>query len=273
MGTIISLTDFSQAGNNAVRYSCELATTLGADIIIIHSVVIPIMFSDIPLPGNFITDSENEAQAHMNSLVSGLALDFPGIKIEGKIAIGSTLDAVNDYLDTAGTPFMIVVGNSSKSESRIWPESILLDEVNQLKFPVIAIPEGHTWMPPAKLCFAYDSNHTYSAQEISRISNVAKTVKGELHVVSVHAEAKDAQSIETINNDICKNLGVSTEVVHVITGSKNIDESILDSIEKFNFDWLIMVPGKHSFFEGLFHKSHTNKILHSCSIPILAIHD
>jgi nucleotide-binding universal stress UspA family protein len=273
MGSIISLTDFSQAGNNAVRYSSELATRLGTEIIVMHSVVIPIMFSDIPIPGTFIIDAENEAQAHMNSLVELLAGDFPGVKIEGKVAVGSTLDTVNEYLETVGSPFLIVVGNSSKSDSRIWPESILLDEVSKLKFPVLAIPEDYTWKSASKLCFAYDSLHIYSPQEVGRINSIAKSLNGNLHVVNVQAEEIDTQAIEALSNDICNNLSVPKEMVHVITGSKNIDNSILDAIEKINSDWLIMVPGKHSFFEGLFHKSHTNKILHSCPIPILAIHD
>jgi nucleotide-binding universal stress UspA family protein len=273
MGIIISVTDFSQVGNNAVRYSCELAVRSGAKIVVMHSVVIPIMFSDIPLPGSFITDSENEAETQMKSLVALLAADFPGVAIESKVVIGNTLDAVNDYIQASGEPFLIVVGKSSNAESRIWPESILLDEVNKLKFPVLAIPDGYVWTSASKLCFAYDSQHIYSQQEIGRISSIAKTLKADLHVVNVHADEKDTQAIDTINNEISNNLSVLNAVVHVITGSKNIDNSILDAIDKFDFDWLIMIPGKHSFFEGLFHKSHTNKILHRCTIPILAIHD
>ncbi len=231
------------------------------------------MFSDIPMPGSLITDTENEAEAQMDSLIADLSAEFPAIKIERLVTIGSTIDAVNEFIETTGVPLFIVVGNSSDSDSRIWPESILLDEVRQLQFPVLAVPEGYKWANPGQLCFACDSNHSYSAKEIARIKDAAKTVNGTLYAINIQTEEKNAQDLESISKSIGAEVGVGLDKVHVITGSKNIDNSILDAIKKFNVEWLIMVPGKHSFFEGLFHKSHTSKILHSCPIPILAIHD
>ena len=40
-----------------------------------------------------------------------------------------------------------------------------------------------------------------------------------------------------------------------------------------NMDWLAIIPHKHSFFERLFHKSHTVEMIHNSRIPLIALHE
>jgi nucleotide-binding universal stress UspA family protein len=51
------------------------------------------------------------------------------------------------------------------------------------------------------------------------------------------------------------------------------EEAIEDFIEKNEIDWLVMIPRKHSFFEGLFHKSHSKAIARRVRIPLVALHE
>jgi hypothetical protein len=50
MPLIIAATDFSDVAENAVNYACSLATAQKAEVMVIHSFIVPVMFSDIPMP-------------------------------------------------------------------------------------------------------------------------------------------------------------------------------------------------------------------------------
>jgi hypothetical protein len=38
-------------------------------------------------------------------------------------------------------------------------------------------------------------------------------------------------------------------------------------------DWLVVIPHRHSFFEGLFHKGHVKAMVRMSKVPIVALHD
>jgi nucleotide-binding universal stress UspA family protein len=61
-------------------------------------------------------------------------------------------------------------------------------------------------------------------------------------------------------------------VYHFIE-SENIDESIHQFVIENQMNWLVVVPHKHSFFEGLFHKSHTKAMTRKLQIPVISLHE
>ena len=52
---------------------------------------------------------------------------------------------------------------------------------------------------------------------------------------------------------------------------EHVEDGIKAFMEQNQMDWLIIVPHKHSFFEGLFHKSHTKAIMKSVPVPLIAL--
>src|ERR1039458_3926639 len=120
MPLIITATDFSEVAENAVNYACNLASTQSAHVVIVHSFIIPVMFSDIPMPGSLITDAQNDAEEQMKKLVNIMMLSFPGLAIDGKVIYGDTIDALSDYSEENNKPWMIIVGNSSFGEYSYW---------------------------------------------------------------------------------------------------------------------------------------------------------
>jgi len=54
--------------------------------------------------------------------------------------------------------------------------------------------------------------------------------------------------------------------------NEDVEAGIQSFIKDSDVDWLVVVPHKHSFFESLFHKSHTKALVKQAHIPILALH-
>src|ERR1035437_1329044 len=120
MPLIITATDFSDVGKNAVNYACKLASAQKAQLIIIHSYIIPVMFSDVPMPVSLVDDAQRDSDEQMNKLVSNMARAYPEVAIKGKVIYGDIVDAIEEYTEANIKPWMIVIGNSSVAENFTW---------------------------------------------------------------------------------------------------------------------------------------------------------
>ncbi len=271
MPVIIAATDFSQTSENAVNYACKLAAAQNAQVIIIHAFMIPVMFSDIPMPGNIITDAEAGAEDEMNKLVARMTAAHPGQAIEGRVIYGNLVEALEDYADEKNSPWLVVVGNS-RAEGTKWPDSSLLDTLRQLAYPVLAIPPAAAYNPVKNICFAFDNKHKADGMALQQVSSYSNQLNAALHVLNIQAD-ENGDGPQEINAEAARQLSAASPQYHFVYGASDIDKGIQDFVAGNDIDWLVMIPRKHSFFEGLFHKSHTKAVAHHSHIPILAVHE
>ncbi|MCD6011431.1 MAG: universal stress protein [Flavipsychrobacter sp.] len=271
MPVIITATDFSEAGEHAVDYACRIAVSQNARVAIIHSFMIPVMFSDIPMPGSLITDAEKDSENQMRTLVEKMSAAYPGLAIEGKVIYGSTIDALEEYAENNSKPWLIVIGNNGADASK-WPDSTLMDTFRKLAYPVLAVPRTATYRAVKNICFAFDNKHTGNSVAISQVNDFSKQLNASLHVLNIQPDDTEGATQE-IDADAKAQLAGAEPHYHFVYGAENTDKGIQEFVAQNDIDWLVMIPRKHSFFEGLFHKSHTKEITLHSSIPILAVHE
>ncbi|MES2704638.1 MAG: universal stress protein [Bacteroidota bacterium] len=272
MPLIIAATDFSAVADNAVNYACDLATTRGADVLVTHSYVFPVMFSDLPLPASLITEAQTDAEDHMRRLTAQLQAAYPQIKIKGQVDYGDIINTLSDYGKENKTPWLIVIGNSVAGEKATWPENTLVDALKKLKYPVLAVPPAATYQPVKNICFAFDNRHKDNDNALTQLTAIVSGLGASLHVLHAQPDPANSGGAVEIDGRAKELLGAVDTVYHVVHET-NIDDSIQEFISGSNIDWLVLLPRKHSFFEGLFHKSHTKAIAHHAQIPILALHE
>ncbi len=272
MPLIIAATDFSEVGENAVDYACALATAHKASVTVIHSFIIPVMFSDIPMPGSLLTDAQNDAEDRLKETVSRMAEKYPGITVNGNVIYGNTIDALDDNIDDTTTPWMIVVGNSLRTGGN-WPDSVLMDAFRKLAYPVVAVPPGYSYKSVANICFAFDNRHTGNDAALNQVITMVQDTNAKLHVLNVQPGAGGDSSMQAIDADAKNKLAAVNPQYHFVQTTENVDTAIHDFVANNNIDWLIMIPRPHSFFEGLFHKSHTKSVTHDSAVPIMAVHE
>ena len=272
MALIITATDFSEVAENAVNYACQLATSCHAHVVVLHSFMLPVMFNDLPMQGSIVVDEQKDAEAQMTKLIQRLSQDFSGLKVEGKVIYGDTLDILEDYKENALAPMMVVVGNSSLHETNSWSESVLINAFKSLHYPVLAIPPGAKFKPVKKICFAADSIHGGYDLAVGQLKNIAIELRAEIHVLHIITTGKHQENTNP-ETDLKGQLAEFNPHYHLVYDAGNTDNAILDFGAANEIDWLIMMPRKHSFFNALFHKSHTRSLVHQSHLPILALHE
>jgi len=271
MSLIISATDFSDIGTNAINYACRIAQEQGSELMILHCYSVPIMFSDGPMPVNFINDTAHDAEEHMHRLLIDLYQAYPSVSIKGEVVFGDILDAIDKYATEHEKPWLIVVGNSTTSEGGTWPGSTVMDAFNNLRYPVMAIPPEAKYKPIKNICFAFDNKHSGNITAMLRLADIKQKLNAELHVLNVQTEGDNINDTEI--DPIVRNLLSPTDPDYMVVANSDVNQAIETFVQDNNTDLLIMIPRKHSFFEGLFHRSHTKAITHVSHIPVLALHE
>jgi len=272
MPMIITATDFSDVARNAINYACGIASLQKAEVVIIHSFVIPVMFSDIPMPTSLITDAQNDSEAEMKKLLTELSLTFPDVVMTGKVFYGDTIDTIDQFTSENKETFLVVIGNNNTGESNSWPDSTLTEALKMLQYPVLAVPPGIAYKQVRNICFAFDNKHERNDAALEQLKNIAVALQAGLHVLHINANAP-AENEEVIDEHAKDLLSGANPVYHFVNDADDVNDAIQTFISDNEIDWLVMIPRKHSFFEGLFHKSHTKTIAHHIHIPILALHE
>lgn len=272
MSHVLVATDFSEVADNAIHYACQFARDMNMPVTILHSFIIPVTFSDTPMPVMPVDEGRQIAEDRMSEVVSALRQRYDGLGISSKIMFGDIVDCIDEYSEDT-PPSIVVVGNSGTGDSVLWLGSNVLGALQNLHCTVMAVPPDVSYKKPQKLCFACDLKNIADHLQTENLISLVEQTGTQLHVVNVdHHNKQTAADTPVEHTELHAMLSSLNPVYHYVE-KENVEDGIKEFIEANQMDWLIIVPHKHSFFEGLFHKSHTKAIMKMLPIPLVAIHE
>lgn len=266
MSYIIAATDFSDTSDNSVAYAAALAATLHADLVLMHSFIFPVMVNDLPLPASLIDDTQMDAEKKMDALLKNMQAQHPGLSIKASVAYGNVTDIINHYTTENTAALLAVMGNSNTDADAAWFLSTLKEASHTLHIPTLAIPENAFYKPISKICLAIDTDQPENYAALKSIAYLALLLKAELHVFNSREEGTYDGSQE-VSPGTMTALAAANPQYHY-RHLAEVDEAIHFFCSRYQIDWLAILPGKYSFFEGLFHKSHTKALAQTVTIPL-----
>lgn len=272
MSLIIAATDFSPIAENAVHYSCNLALAKNASLLVLHTFTFPVMYSDMPFPASLIEDTQEDAEGKMSALIERLHSIYPNLNIESKVAYGNVIDIIDEYCEHTAPPWLVIIGNSNGEENSAWFESTLNELSTGLNYPLLAVPPQYAYRPVLKICYAFDNDIKGQDIALAQIKNVTRTFNAELNVFYASKDGLNRDNVAELDTKAKEMLADVNPHYHYEYGVK-IDNAIIDFARNNHIDWLAVMPRKHSFFEGLFHNSHTKNIAQHANMPILLLHE
>jgi nucleotide-binding universal stress UspA family protein len=269
---IIVATDFSEVADNALRYACQLAKDVNASVTVVHSFIIPVTFSDTPMPVMPLDEGREIAEDRMKEVVTGLQSRFSDIQLDSKIMFGDIIDSIRELAEEVN-PWLVILGNSGNGNAPLWLGSNVLSGLKNLESPVLAIPLEVQYRKPEKICFACDFQNVASGLPATDILKLIAETKAELHVLTVDFENRSVNATTIFENTELHHTLKSLQPVYHYVEKESVEDGINGFLADNQMDWLMIMPHKHSFFEWLFHKSHTKAIMKTVQIPLIAIHE
>ena len=274
MKTLLVLIDFSNAALHAAKYAQMLAREYYFNRIVllnVYNIVIPA--TDLPVmeyenSAFFYNQGMEQLQALKEQLSQGMD-DLITIQLrveEGDVAGAASLVAAQENAS------MIVMGMRGKSNlEKVLTGSSTVAVAKESNYPLLVVPQDAPLARIEKIAFACDFRH---ADEISfnALDKALEYFPTSLYVLNIDKEHEKFSTdmplqLERISHKLEK---YNPEYAYVT------DEDTVHGIMQFaaskEISLVITFPKKYGFFEGLFHRSITKKLIYHSHTPVLCLH-
>lgn len=278
MKTILVLTDFSQKAAHAAEFAWHLALNLNAKLLMynayyepqglaIESAVLPVIYGDYSI-------YREESMEKLSFLKAMLKSKFQGDEqpeIQCENGAGDLGDNLKELLEKNNI-WMIIMGD--KKDESFFNHLLFGSDSNEVlrtaTCPLLIIPEDLNFHRFRRVLFASASlDHI----DLDALSFLPELIGPNAEIVVTHVSPTDSidanrqQHLEQFKADQSK------IVRNKITYVNLIEDDISSALETFaetgNFDMIILVHAKHSFYKLLFHSSTTKKMMNYHRLPLL----
>lgn len=269
MKKILVPTDFSRNAENALLYAIQLANHFESEIVVLHA------YNVIASTGSLMNIIEYARENAERGLEKTIIKFKPhlnyGTRLSGRIAQDSPIDAIigaggSDEFD------LIVMGTKGASGiNGIIFGSITKAVMQKVQAPLLAIPEGFSYLKPKEIALSID------AQEIQQDRTTFKPLldlldafNARLSIVHVMSE----KNYTDFDHDIVKLVKEKhiTHLCYKLDGrKKNINQLLNEFTNAYPTQIMCMVRRKKGFWNRLFFKSVTREELFNCPVPLLIL--
>lgn len=276
MKTIIVTTDFSPSATNAAKYAASFANALGIEqFVLYHSY-------DLSTIADLVETDSGDEQTLAGSLVALKALEaklFPllGDTITTKLVANekSFVEGVQALISELQADMVVVGATGTSRLERLLTGSNTIEIANACAIPVLVVPKKSTYTPIANIVFACDLREISKCTPVPLIQSVLDRLNTKFTVLNVGLEGKRTSP------DVIREQHKLHELLDTLTpapdyhyiDSSDVVDGITNFAEEHKAGLIISVPKTHGFFEGLFHRSVSKRLIGETELPILLLRE
>lgn len=275
METIIVPTDFSSISLNAANYGAEMASSINAELLLLHISVLPVAYSEVPYPIENIdltSDAEEKILRVKNELVERTG---GKIKIDTEVRTAATVSGELANYCKSKKPYAVVMGTQGSSAiERAFFGSNTINAVKHLSSPVIVVPPEAKFTNIKKIGLACDLKNVDETVPFAQIRSLVNQFNADLYILHINPEGEKGYTVEkTIESKALQNMLDDLHPFYRFIDFDDIEAGLEEFAETNNLDLLITVPKRHNILDKIFRKSHSKKLVMHTHVPIMAIHD
>lgn len=273
---IVVATDFSNTANNAFEYVIGLAYSLNASLTLLTVKENVIMVSDVMMTP-FPLISDDVLIKKMEKIIDDGFRKYENIKvpfnIQTKVLKGNPADVLINLSNNLDID-LIVMGATGASNilTKIFGSTSIKVSANA-NCPVLLVPHDAKWRTVEQIMYAANSE-SLSKNVIHEVIDFAKIVKADVQFVNVknfdpvfeikQKEINWNELFENVDDDLYFDK-------HTIYGNNTIVE-LKKYCKKNNIDLMVFVSMNRNFWKNLVHKSVTENMETSTTIPMMVLH-
>lgn len=276
MKKILLPTDFSENAYNAIAYALKALKDEECTFYLLNTYTPVLYDAEYTLYSSTQPDlSETYEKDSLNGLRKEerkINRDFKNPKhhFEKISAFNLLIDEMKEQVKSKEIDLIVMGTQGATGAEEILIGTNTVHAINKLNYPILTIPSGYEYKPPANILFPSDFEIHFSTSQLEPILNLAKNHSSKINILHVDT-GEDLNETQEENR---KNLG--NILKHISHKFYTVEEkSVPKAIEKFKdeneVNLLIMVNNKRSFFENLFFRPVVNKIGFHIKIPFMVI--
>lgn len=272
MKNILVPVDFSDASINAFQFALAYAKKTNANVKIVNVFNSPL---DVGNPAILLTlnDQEEQLNKHLQKLIKDHKSDLSNVAVSYEAKLGFAVDEIIN-LSSSDEVDLIIMGTMGEHLAIEKVFGTVSSDVSQrAECPVMLIPPKIQFNKFSDILFASDYTAT-EGQVLDKILKFAKSFNSALHFVHINDKPN---TLETKPEElIFEKVFASKDPETPMYFAEVKDDSVTDGLNKYiqnhNIDLLTVVTHKRTFWERLFHKSTTKRMVLNSEIPLLVLH-
>lgn len=269
MLNILIPTDFSENARQAARYAF---TVFGADntYTLLHAYEVPHSGATM-----LITISEILEKDSIQLLKEDLSLledefpDFKG-KISIKASLGQPETCVRKFSEQNPCDMVVMGTKGAGGIKGVLLGSVASNVLEQVKCPIIVVPQKANLDTPSKVLFAVDDTTLNENLFPTALADITKRFDAELMVLNIVDEGK----LSHVGTNEPTRIAISAfdNVKHSFHFAENKEpmEGIRSFLAENKIDLLAMVNRRDDLFSKLFGTSTTRQMVMKSDVPIIA---
>ena len=266
--------DFSSCSKNALSNAIQAADRMQMEILLFHSVIVPIGLAEGVPAGNIGYDFE-ELEASSRQRIEALIEEMPELKqvtYRSIIQYGSLHESINELAKEEEIALIVMGTHGASGIAKSLIGSNAYHVIKNVKIPVIALPEDADISRMKHIALADDYRNVPAHDSIHLVTDIVRAFMGQLHII--HIDKGDVLVKDQI--DIARNMDkYLNHIKHSFHFRKfeNVEEGLLEFAKEANIELIAMVSKHHGLLERLRHGSHTKKMVLDIPIPLMIIRE
>lgn len=278
MKRILFPTDFSVAANTAFEYALHFADSFNAELIILHVYDLPIVETapmaestteifDIVEMNQF--ESFREQLPELHSIAERNQMGH--VRMRNILLYGDLIYTVNKVCKDEDIDMIVMGTKGASGLKETFLGSTTASVMSNSNVPVLAIPteaKYHHKIHNIAFTTQYREKDNEALQQALEIGE-----KFNARIQCVYI--RGAEDTTVIDQRVAewRDHYKNKDIDFFTLAGEDIEQTLLEFIEKREVGLLIMRAHKRGFFESLFHKSLTKKMTYHTKVPILIFHD
>jgi nucleotide-binding universal stress UspA family protein len=271
MKTIVVATDFSKTALNATNYAVDMALSIQADILLLYVHQAPVVYIDVPMTASEY-EMMNDAKKSLSQLQKQLINKTNGkLNIKTEISAGVFFNELKSVCEKI-KPYAVVMGSQGTTAAeRVFYGGHTIYAMNHLKWPLITVPPGAGFSQIKKICLACDLDEVVESTPIDEIKRLVNDFQAELHVIN-SGKKEPPRAGTVFESGMLQEMLVSLSPQYHFINNENIDEGIINFVEKNKIDLLIALPKSKGLLKKIVHKSVSKQLILHSHVPVIAMH-
>jgi nucleotide-binding universal stress UspA family protein len=274
MRTILFPTDFSPAADHAFTFALHLAAKLKAEICFLHAYNMAAT-ADMLAPGDFLEslrrEEEENARRHLDQYQRRIQQEAgQQIPVRSVVRAGFPTEVIQEVCDSEAIDLIVMGTRGASSRFDAWLGSITTQVMEQVRLPVLAVPEKAHYQGLRSIAYASDLLEK-DLTVAQRLGELSRALGADLHCVHVRKPSEAALSeseFQHFRDMYRQDTGHAGLELYVLADNE-VAERLDTFMEAHHVHLLALANRRLGFWERLFSPSLSRRLALHSDKPLL----
>jgi nucleotide-binding universal stress UspA family protein len=269
MKKIIVATDYSAVASNAVHFGAGLARVFQAELVLFNVYHMSAHVGNALVRPEAIDHIIHNNEDHLKALTARLAGKY-GVAVRWSSKMTNTADELERFAMAEHADLVVMGMEINLAEYKLFGNTTT-NVIGRQKFPVLVVPKNVKFKGISKILYACESTFVSKDNRLDLLKEIARRSGARLQVLHVETKARAPVSAVNDQASAINSLMEGVDHTYTVINNPSIGHGIIQGIEAWQPDLLVMVPHKAGFLESVLKGSTTRKMTLITPVPLLVL--